>query len=549
MALQAASTTSVALHPRTEHLAGYLLRLAGVAVAYWAAARLSLNLALVHGQVTPIWPPTGIALVAILVLGRRIWPAIAVAAFAVNLPIGPSLLGAASIAVGNTLAPLVSSELLRRAGFRWQLDRMRDAIAIIVLAALVGMTISATVGSSVLVLSGAVPTSGYASTWAVWWAGDAMGVLLVAPLLLSLKPRPGVRPLGWRDSIELFVLLCGVGVVTYFLFENRFRLEYLVLPLIAVAAWRFRLRGAAPAALIASVVAVWSAVQGTGPFATESLLEKMVTLQAFNVSVSLSSFVLAAFVDTREQRQELRRLYEAASLALATKTDAIDVAAHELGPPVALLTSYLAILSEGKLGPAPPKWAPTLYVMADKAWQVERVIKELAEAAQVEAKAHAPQRDHFDLRDAVRKSVERARPRAELTGARIDGTLGPDPLPVDADARQIGRILDNLISNSLTYTVRPPRIKIKAKVEGDRAIVQVIDNGVGMTAAEQTHAFQPFHRTSDPTFRQVPGAGLGLYASRQLAEVNQGTLTLERSQPGVATSFALSLPLARSSRR
>src|SRR5258707_8108732 len=144
----------------------YLARLVLVAVAYWVAAHLSLNLALVHGQVTPIWPPTGIALVTFLTLGRRMWPAIALAAFAVNLPLGPSPLSAAAIAAGNTLAPLVSSELLRRAGFRRQLDRMRDAIAIVVLGALLGMTISATIGSTVLTLSGAVPMSNFGTTWA-----------------------------------------------------------------------------------------------------------------------------------------------------------------------------------------------------------------------------------------------------------------------------------------------------------------------------------------------------------------------------------------------
>src|SRR5438445_1618475 len=99
----------------------YLGRLALVAVAYWVAARLSLNLALVHGQVTPLWPPTGIALVAILVLGRGVAPGIALAAFAVNLPLGLSPLGSACIAVGYTLAPLVSAELLARAGFRREL--------------------------------------------------------------------------------------------------------------------------------------------------------------------------------------------------------------------------------------------------------------------------------------------------------------------------------------------------------------------------------------------------------------------------------------------
>src|SRR6202022_4396183 len=129
-----------------ERPAREFVRLALVALAYWVAARLSLNLALVHGQVTPIWPPTGIALVAFLLIGRRAWPAIAVAAFAVNLPIGPSPMGAAVIAIGNTLAPLVSVELLRRGGFHPALDRLRDAFAIIVVSALAGMTIRANIG-------------------------------------------------------------------------------------------------------------------------------------------------------------------------------------------------------------------------------------------------------------------------------------------------------------------------------------------------------------------------------------------------------------------
>ena len=527
-------------------LINYLARLAAVAIVYWSAARLSLNLALVHGQVTPIWPPTGIALVTFLTLGRGLWPAIAVGAFAVNLPLGPSPLGAAVIAGGNTLAPLVSAELLRRVGFRRQLDRMRDAVAIVVLGALVGMTVSATVGSSVLTLSGAVPMGNFAPTWAVWWAGDAMGVLLVAPMLLTLVPRSGLRHLGWRGSVELTVLLAGIGVVTYLLFENEFRIEYLVLPLIAVAAWRFRLAGAAPAALIASVIAVWAAVNGVGPFASETLLEKMVMLQAFNVSLSLASLMLASFADARQQSEEISRKYLSASLAIAAKTDAIAVAAHELGPPVAVLTSYLAILSEGKLGPPPRKWRAILSVMADKAWQINRTMNELVEAAQIEAKAQPTKRAYLDLREAVRQAVKRAGPRVEMSGATIETTLGMEPVPVDADARQIGRILDNLINNSLTYAARTPRLKLDAVKVGDRAVVHITDNGVGMSHSDRAQVFQPFHRTTDPAFSSVPGAGLGLYTSQRFAEVNRGKLVLERTEPGVGSRFALDLPLARS---
>jgi len=538
-----------ARHRGGLQVGGYLARLAFVAVAYWAVARLSLNLALVHGQVTPIWPPTGIALVTFLLFGRRMWPAIAFGAFAVNLPLGPSPLGAAFIACGNTLAPVVSTELLQRAGFHRQLDRMRDALSIVVLGALVGMTVSATVGSTVLTLSGAVPMNKFTSTWAVWWAGDAMGVLLVAPMLLSLVPRPGLRHLGWRRSAELTALLAGIGVVTYFLFENQFRLEYLVLPLIAIAAWRFRLAGAAPAALIASVIGIWAAVNGVGPFASESLLEKMVTLQAFNVSLSLTSFLLAAFADARQEKDAMARLYDSASLAITAKTDAINVAAHELAPPVAVLTSYLAILSDGKLGPPPPKWRAILNVMADKAWQVNRIMNELVEAARIESRPQRTNRVCLDLRDAIQKAIERAGPRVQVSGAKVDVTLGTDPVPVDVDGSQIGRILDNLINNSLTYTARPPRIKLDAVAEGDRAVVHVIDNGVGMSQLERSRAFRPFHRTQDPAFSAVPGAGLGLYTSRKLAEVNEGKLTLERTEPGVGTCFALDLPLSKSKPR
>ncbi|HEY6117936.1 MAG TPA: HAMP domain-containing sensor histidine kinase, partial [Candidatus Dormibacteraeota bacterium] len=321
---------------------------------------------------------------------------------------------------------------------------------------------------------------------------------------------------------------------------------YLVLPLIAVAAWRFRLQGAAPAALIASVVAAWSAVHGDGPFASESLLEKMVTLQAFNVSVSMASFFLASFVAAREQREEMTTLYNSARLALAAKNEAIGLAARELEPPVAVLTSYLAILSDGTLGPAPAKWKSIINVMSDKAWHVNRIMADLISAAHIEGN-HQPHLDQVDLRHIVQDAVKRATPRAEVAGAEIATNLGREPVPVEGDARQIGRILDNLINNSLTYVAKPPRLKLDTTTDGDRAIVRIIDNGIGMSAAERASVFQPFHRTKDPAFSAVPGVGLSLYASRQLAEQNRGRLRLVKSEPGVGSSFALDLPLAKKS--
>ena len=102
-----------------------LLGAIALGAAYYLAAQLSLQLALVGENITPLWPPTGIALVGFLLRGRRLWPGVAIAAFAVNLTISATPLAAATTAAGNTLAPLAAAILLDRVGFRPQLDRLR----------------------------------------------------------------------------------------------------------------------------------------------------------------------------------------------------------------------------------------------------------------------------------------------------------------------------------------------------------------------------------------------------------------------------------------
>ena len=522
-----------------------------VAVAYWLAARLSLSLAVVHGQVTPVWPPSGIALVAFLVIGRRAWPAIALGAFAVNLPIGPSPFGAAVIAAGNTLAPFAAAELLRRVDFHRELDRLRDAIAIIA-AALGGMMISATVGSVVLVLSGSVVATNFWSTWAVWWTGDAMGVLLVAPLLLSFRimaPTRTIlhergRAIQWRPALELVGLLAATGLVTYLLFQSRLGLQYVMLPLIMITAWRFGLRGASMAGLIASGVALWSVSQGTGPFFGETLREKMVTLQVFNVSVALTSFLFACFVETRERQEEMSRLYASAQLGNEEKTRFLHMAAHELRTPITVVIGYLSMLSDGTFGTVPDTWRKPFETLMGKARELNSIVADLLEASRIEAKAMPRSHDQLDLRTIVQDAGERARARANLLGAEIATVLPSDSVPIDADEKQLGRILDNLINNGLSYTTRQPQLSISVSSEGGRALVRIADNGAGIPESERERVFERFHRTSEPAFRNVAGTGLGLFIGRGLAEAHGGSLTIESSMPDKGTVFALALPLS-----
>jgi signal transduction histidine kinase len=538
------STVGVSAAGKRVSVLKVLLQLAAVALAYWFAASLSLRLALVHGQVTPIWPPTGIALVAILVFGRRVWPAVFLAALAVNLPIGPTPLGAAFIAAGNTLAPLTAAALLQRAHFRIELDRLRDAAAIILLGALAAMTISATVGSSVLVLWGGVPLDSFWSTWAVWWTGDAMGVLLVAPFILSLLPNAKAPvPTPWTAA-ELVALLLVIGVVTFILFQNSLRLEYLVFPLIMLAAWRFRLRGAAPAALVASGVAIWAAVQGAGPFSDENLFQKMVTLQVFNVFLALTSFVLAAFIEARYRAAEMTRLYVSATAASQAKSSFLSMAAHELLTPLTVFTGYLSLLSGGSLGKPPDAWVTPVNILMQKTREMERIVSDLQSASSLEVVDSNLGREVIDLRKVVNEAVERAHPRAELLRAEVVVNVPNDPVPVEADEDHLGRVMDDLINNAFTYTIRTPRLVIGLSTRSRKAIVEVEDNGVGIKAADRERVFDRLYRVVDPQV-VVPGIGLGLYICRQLAQSYGGSLAVESSKPGKGSVFALALPLSR----
>lgn len=282
-----------------QHLVSHVGALVLVGTAYYLGARLGLSLSLVERNVTPLWPPTGIAVAAFLLLGRSMWPGVALAAFAVNLPISAGPLPAAVTAAGNTLAPLVAAALLSRVGFRRQLDRQRDALAIVFLGALASMLISATIGAVTLVVSGAIPSDQLPAAWAVWWTGDAMGVLAVAPFLLCLPLFWELRNWSWARWVEAGTILVVVAAVTTWAAYTDLQLLFLALPVLGWASWRLQLRGAAPAALIASLLATWSAARGLGPFEQGSLFEQMLTLQAFNACVALTSFFLAALVSER----------------------------------------------------------------------------------------------------------------------------------------------------------------------------------------------------------------------------------------------------------
>ncbi|MET9606927.1 MASE1 domain-containing protein [Streptomyces sp. NPDC006512] len=298
-----------------------VLRILAVAAAYFAGGRIGLlqQVVIDGAVVTPLWPPTGIALACLIWMGLRVWPGIALGAFLVIQSLSPFSAVGLVIVAGNTLAPVLAVLMLRQVGFRRELDRLRDGVALVVLGGLAPMLISATAGTWLLTLTGSLPDSGFWTVWWTWWAGDAMGVLVLTPLLLIVhKVHVSQDPYRWAEAAALLVAAVAVTLLAT---RTHLALLFLVFPLLIWAALRFQLAGSAPCMLLVSVLANAAAIAQAGPFAGLSIVEGMVNLQALNGSAALTSLLLSALVT---EQNTIRLRIEQACLELAEVVDQLS---------------------------------------------------------------------------------------------------------------------------------------------------------------------------------------------------------------------------------
>jgi len=313
--------------------ARYWLGVLGIASAYVAAAKLGLDLSVAHGVITPVWAPSGIALASLVLFGRRFWPAVALGALIANATSGADPLVAAGIAVGNTLEAVVGAYLLERAGFRPSLDRVRHVLQLVVFGAGLATLISATNGVTVLVLSGNAPSS-LGSDWLLWWFGDAVGILLVAPLLLVAFSTERSRPSRARLLEAVVLVGCLVTVSALVFLGGAWHYPYLIFPLLLWAALRFRQLGAAASSFIVGAIATWGTVAGTVPFGANGTTERVQVIQALVSVLTIALLIVGATLAEREAaneklRQTAAQLSEAQALAHLGSWE-WDIAADEV---------------------------------------------------------------------------------------------------------------------------------------------------------------------------------------------------------------------------
>jgi PAS domain S-box-containing protein len=275
-----------------------------LAIVYFAAAELGLSLASLHSNVTPVWPPAGIAIASLLIFGPRLWPGIFLGALAANwltnIPIGSAL----GIAIGNTLQAVVGYWLLLRlVHWRRTLDSIGEVLNFVVCAGVLAPLLSATIGSLSLCLGGAAEWERFTSLWLTWWMGDGFGAVIVGSFLLSWT-KPG--KLSSRDIpelVSLFVLLFIVVLVVFGgWFPGRVKtypLAYLCLPCLLWAALKFDQRIVTTAIVVMAALAVWGASKGYGPFVQPNPNVSLLLLISFVGTTSLMTLIVAAVTNER----------------------------------------------------------------------------------------------------------------------------------------------------------------------------------------------------------------------------------------------------------
>jgi signal transduction histidine kinase len=505
----------------------YFLRVTLVFALYLASGRFGLAAPFTSGNVSPFWPAAGIALAGVLLWGYQVWPGIALGAFLVNYFTPIPVLAAAGIAAGNTLAALVAGFLLRKARFDPKLECLRDVLALIAFGALASPLVAAVAGNTTLSLTHVKAWSGFHTALAVWWFGDAMGVLIGAPVALGSARLGRGEERVFRP--ELGFLLVGSAFTALAIFSQSFRLDagndvlaFAVFPFVIWAAVRFSLAGASTVCLVITLIAVWGTAHGSGPFVKRDPLHNAVLLQLFLSALSVIGLLLAAIIGERTRAEgalrtlsgHLLRLQDAERRRLARELH--DSSGQHL---VALQMSLAAL--QQRIGQNDRASAE---LIEESQQTLDRVVKEIRTLSYL---LHPPLLDEVGLCSALRWYVDGLVARSQL---QIELDL---PRELARLSQEVETAIFRIVQECLTNIYRhsgSPVATVSLSVTHGQLILRVVDRGKGIGSRLQGDPL------GDPSILGVGIRGIG----ERVHELG-GRLRIKNLTPGALVEVILPL--------
>lgn len=284
----------------------FVFKLILLTILYFIAGKIGLSLAYLHPSASAVWPPTGIAIACVLIFGKKIWPAIYVGAFLVNVTTTGDVPSSLFIALGNTLEAIIAGYLVKRfASGIHVFNKPETILRFAALASGIATMASATIGVASLLLFHFVLPSDAITVWITWWLGDAGGALVITPVVILWYLNHTVS-LKLHYLSQLFLLFISPILMAILVFSGIFPFPYLTMPIILWAAIGFGPRETATSILLVTVIATYFTSREQGPFVLENttLNQSLILLQIFIGVVVVTKLVIAAVVEEKKRAQK-----------------------------------------------------------------------------------------------------------------------------------------------------------------------------------------------------------------------------------------------------
>lgn len=527
-----------------------LLIIGIVTVVYFIAGKLGLQLAFLNASASAVWPPSGIALAALLVLGYRAWPAIFIGAFLVNLTTAGNVPTSLGIATGNTLEAVAGAWLVHRfAGGTEVFDRAQGVFTF-ALAVVVSTLISPTLGLTSLALAGFANWPDYGAVWLTWWLGDMTGDLIVAPLVIlwSVAPTRRWDRAATVEVISLLLLLFVLGQMVFGgwlpISAKNYPIALICGAIVIWTAFRFTQRETATGIFILAALAVWGTLRGYGPFVMETGNQSLLILQTSTAVLIVTAMALAAAMAERRRAEaaieQQRATVEAAN---RTKDNFLAMLSHELRTP---LTPVLAALDALKTEFPPPDELKETHAMMHRNIELEsQLIDDLLDLTRITKDKLQLQFEPVDAHQAISNVVEMCASEANAKKLQVRFDLRAGYFHVMADPAKFQQIIWNLLKNAIKFTGENGAITISSANHLPNIItIGVDDTGIGIEPDLMARIFNPFEQGERSFQRRFGGLGLGLAISKSLAEAHGASLMAKSDGRDRGATFLLTMKTA-----
>jgi|GEM_PF-3288691 len=516
-----------------------------LAFAYFVSAWLGMRLSIAMGNVSPVWPATGITIAALLLFGYGIWPGILLGVFFSTLTTdAPHLFMSPVAGIAAISEAVLATYLIRRlSGPGYPLLTPTDVFKYFVFAGSLATALSATLGIAGMCLGGIAEWQSYWSLWSTWWLGDMMGAVVVAPAILTWWQLGPYRLPKRQEIIQItLMLILGVGV-NYLAFVTQigpdalgYSLVFLSVPLLLWPAFRFGHHGGVTAIAFTAAIAIWGTQKGFGPFSMGSTNTSLLLLQCFIGVMAMTVLVLAASLS--EQRRTESALVKQAEELARSNADLKQfayVSSHDLQEPLRMITSYCQLLRQRFGNALGADGNLFIRYATDGALRMQAIIEDLLSYTRLG-------RHHNSLRVVeasflLAQAIANLKPKIEESSVSITH----DPLPkICGDPAQLTILFQNLISNSIKYKheAKSPNIHVSAKQVDSHWVFAVQDNGIGIDPQYHQRIFLIFQRLH--TKDKYPGTGMGLAICKKIVEDHGGQIWVN-SELGKGSVFSFSL--------